>query len=364
MADRERSAPAAPMRNQSQRLRRGDAFQLRARADPSRRLHPAARRAAERRETDQIILQASANARSFLGLDRDPVGLALRDLEGDLWRRAQEIPGDPDLIPYVARCRLADGLRPFNALLHRAAGGEVVVELKDAGPPVDVSGEIESALQTITNASSLAELAATSARIFKSIAGYDRVMIYRFDDEGHGEVFAETRRPELEAFLGNRYPASDIPQIARKLYVKNCVRLLGDVDAAPSPITPRISPLTGSDLDMSLCYLRSASPIHIQYLRNMGVSATLVVSLMVGESCGASSPVTIIRRAACSSNCAPSANCSARRSARESPPWKVLRADNVNLPRGGSSIACSKTSRARETGAGRCSTPRARCCCR
>jgi light-regulated signal transduction histidine kinase (bacteriophytochrome)/heme oxygenase len=234
-------------------------------------------------ETDQMILQSSANASSFLGLDRDPVGLALRDLEGDLWRRAQEIPGDPNLIPYVTRCRLADGLRPFNALLHRAAGGEVVVELEDAGPPVNVSGEIETALQTITNASSLAELADTSVRIFKSIAGYDRVMIYRFDEEGHGEVFAETRRPELEAFLGNRYPASDIPQIARKLYVKNRVRLLGDVDAASSPITPRISPLTGSELDMSLCYLRSASPIHIQYLRNMGVSATLVVSLMVGE---------------------------------------------------------------------------------
>ena len=63
-------------------------------------------------ETDQIILQCSANATEFLGLDRDPVGLALRDLGGDLWRRAQEIPGDPDLIPYVARCRLADGRAP------------------------------------------------------------------------------------------------------------------------------------------------------------------------------------------------------------------------------------------------------------
>jgi light-regulated signal transduction histidine kinase (bacteriophytochrome)/heme oxygenase len=234
-------------------------------------------------EADQIIVQSSANAGAFLRFDRDPIGLSLGDLGGDLWLRAREMPDVPDLIPYVARCHLADVKRPLNAMLHRAAGGEVVVELEDAGPPIDFSTDIENALQTITNASSLASLCDASARIFKDIAGYDRVMIYRFDEEGHGEVFAETRRPELEAFLGNRYPASDIPQIARRLYVKNRVRLLGDVGHAPSPITPRFSPLTGRDLDMSLCYLRSASPIHIQYLKNMGVSATLVVSLMVGE---------------------------------------------------------------------------------
>ena len=65
--------------------------------------------------------------------------------------------------------------------------------------------------------------------MFRDLTGYDRVMIYRFDDEGHGEVFSETKRPELEAFLGNRYPASDIPQIARRLYERNRVRLLADV---------------------------------------------------------------------------------------------------------------------------------------
>ncbi|WP_294533289.1 biliverdin-producing heme oxygenase [uncultured Rhodoblastus sp.] len=235
------------------------------------------------RETDQIILQSSANFSAFVRFDRDPIGLSLRDLGGDLWLRAREMPDDPNLIPYLSPCRLADLARPLNALLHRAEGGEVVIEIEDAGPTIDFSPDIESALQSITNASSIASLCDVSARIFKDIAGYDRVMIYRFDEDGHGEVFAETRRPELEAFLGNRYPASDIPQIARRLYVKNRVRLLGDVNHAPSPVTPRLSPLTGDELDMSLCYLRSASPIHIQYLKNMGVSATLVVSLMVGE---------------------------------------------------------------------------------
>ncbi|MEI4557886.1 hypothetical protein WAC31_29155, partial [Klebsiella pneumoniae] len=78
--------------------------------------------------------------------------------------------------------------------------------------------------------SSLRGLCDETATIFKEIAGYDRVMVYRFDDEGHGEIFSERRRPDLEAFLGNRYPASDIPQIARRLYERNRVRILVDVN--------------------------------------------------------------------------------------------------------------------------------------
>jgi Bacteriophytochrome (light-regulated signal transduction histidine kinase) len=108
------------------------------------------------------------------------------------------------------------------------------------------------------------------------------VMVYRFDELGHGEVFAEAREEAIEPFLGNRYPASDIPQIARRLYLQNRVRLLVDVDYVPIPLTPRMSPFTGRELDMSMCTLRSMSPIHLQYLRNMGVKATLVISLIVG----------------------------------------------------------------------------------
>jgi two-component system, chemotaxis family, sensor kinase Cph1 len=107
-------------------------------------------------------------------------------------------------------------------------------------------------------------------------------MVYRFDDDGHGEVLSEQRKPELEPYLGIHYPSSDIPQIARRLYKRNRVRVLFDVSYTPTPLTPRLSPASGRDLDMSLCFLRSPSPIHVQYLKNMGVCATLVVSLVVG----------------------------------------------------------------------------------
>ena len=235
------------------------------------------------RESDGVILQASANAAAFLGTDYAPIGLHLRDLGGTLWERVRpHIADRADAIPIAVRCSRGDGSQPLNALLHHAPGGGLVVEIERAGPAVDFSSNIEHALQVALTASSLQHLCDESAQLFKKLTGYDRVMIYRFDEEGHGEVFSETKRPDLEAFLGNRYPASDIPQIARRLYERNRVRLLVDINYEPVPLEPRLSPLTGADLDMSLCFLRSVSPIHVQYLKNMGVAATLVVSLMVG----------------------------------------------------------------------------------
>ncbi len=230
-----------------------------------------------------MIVQASANAAAFLGMTREPHGLKLRDLGSDLWNRVRpHLVGRLDAIPVAVRCRYGNSDGAITALLHHAKGGGLVVELERAGPAIDFTPHIENALQTALSASSLQSLCDDSARLFKSLTGYDRVMIYRFDDEGHGEVYSETKKPDLEAFLGNRYPASDIPQIARRLYERNRVRLLADLNYDPSPLVPRFSPLTGEDLDMSMCFLRSVSPIHVQYLRNMGVAATLVVSLMVG----------------------------------------------------------------------------------
>jgi PAS domain-containing protein len=116
-------------------------------------------------------------------------------------------------------------------------------------------------------------------RAVRDLTGYDRVMVYKFDPDGHGKVIAEARHPRLESLLGHHYPASDIPQRARELYLRNRVRVLVDVNYTPVAIEPRCRP-SGEELDMSLCYLRSMSPLHLQYLKNMGVTATLVVSLV------------------------------------------------------------------------------------
>jgi two-component system, chemotaxis family, sensor kinase Cph1 len=235
------------------------------------------------REPDYVVIQASANVSTFLRLDSDVIGERLERIPGDLCERIRPHVSEPlRTIPIAVRCRIGAPGQNYDGLLHRPAEGGLIIELEPGGPPVDLSWHVENAVQTILGAASLRMLCDETARIFGELTGYDRVMVYRFDDEGHGEIFSEQRKPELEAYLGNRYPASDIPQIARRLYERNRVRLLVDVEYLPSPLTPRLSPLSGRDLDMSLCFLRSMSPIHIQYLKNMGVCATLVVSLMAG----------------------------------------------------------------------------------
>ncbi len=235
------------------------------------------------REPDLVVVQESASAGRFLGIAGSLLGRTLDDLHGDLARNLPPLL-DEALHTRVGgfRCTAGSPPRDLDCLIHRPPGGGLVIEMEPSAPPIDPAGDVEAAFRAILGAASLRALADESAAAFKAIAGYDRVMVYRFDEDGHGEVFAEAREPALEPFLGNRYPASDIPQIARRLYERNRVRVLVDVHYTPVPLVPRLSPLSGRDLDMSLCGLRSMSPIHCQYLMNMGVAATLVASLMVG----------------------------------------------------------------------------------
>ena len=234
------------------------------------------------REDDNVVVQVSENAAAFLRLDGPVIGKPLEAIPGDLAERLRPHYSDPlhEIVRGI-RCHVGPRRLAFDCLIHRPLGGGLVIELEHAGPAVELSRHLEKSLQAIMAAGSLRALCDETARIFKALTGYDRVMVYRFDEDGHGEVLSEAKEPALEPFLGNRYPASDIPQIARRLYERNRVRVLRDVEYIPSPLTPPQSPLTGQDLDMSLCFLRSISPIHVQYLKNMGVRGTLVVSLLV-----------------------------------------------------------------------------------
>jgi chemotaxis family two-component system sensor kinase Cph1 len=236
------------------------------------------------REPDLIVIQTSANAAAFLGARNKPLlGKKLHELGGDLAESIRPYLRQPlHDIPIAVRTRVGRPAVELDCLIHRPASGGLVIELERAGRAVDLAVDVEAALRVLRTAASLQEVCDETARIFKRIAGYDRAMVYRFDDDGHGEVLSEARNPKLESFLGQRYPASDIPQIARRLYERNRVRVLANVADERVPLEPRLSPISGQDLDMSLCFLRAMSPIHIQYLQNMGVAATLVASLVVG----------------------------------------------------------------------------------
>lgn len=129
-----------------------------------------------------------------------------------------------------------------------------------------------------------------TVRAVAEVSGYDRVMLYMFHPDWSGEVIAETRRPDMVPYLGLRYPATDIPSQARRLYTLNLLRTIEDVAAAPVPVlsVPNGSdPQSGEPLDLTFSTLRSVSPYHIEYLRNMEVSATLTASVITdGELWG------------------------------------------------------------------------------
>jgi chemotaxis family two-component system sensor kinase Cph1 len=240
------------------------------------------------REPDLSVLQASANTNSLLGMAHELVlGRPLRQLGGDLAEQVARMAKANLLkVPTPMRCRVEhdDVTRVLDVMIHRQSRSGLIVELQPAieahDSPTSLPQHLAKAVGTFAAARTIGELGDAVARCVRALTGYDRVMVYQFDVDGHGEVVAEARDEALEPFLGQHYPASDIPQRARELYLRNRVRVLVDVHYEPVPIVPFHAPHSGEELDMSLCGLRSMSPLHLQYLQNMGVTATLVASLV------------------------------------------------------------------------------------
>lgn len=181
---------------------------------------------------------------------------------------------------FVGHWRSGAG-RAFDVSVHRASDW-LVVELEpglDAPTPAsDVMGLLESAGSVFERASNLKALCARAAEEFRRLTGFDRVMVYRFIDDDAGTVVAEDRDPALPSFLNHHFPGSDIPRQARALYVRNLVRVISDVSYVPAPLRPAWA--DPEPLDMSDCALRSVSPVHMQYLRNMGVGASASISIV------------------------------------------------------------------------------------
>lgn len=173
--------------------------------------------------------------------------------------------------------------RPIDASVH-LSGGSLVIEVEDADladrhvvNPLACVQEMIDGLGDTPDLQTYCQLAAERVR---SVAGYDRVMVYRFMPDDTGWVFAEARREDITPFLDLRYPASDIPKQARALYLTNWLRLITQVDYTPAPLLPTVNPRSGRPLDMSQATLRDVSPIHREYLRNMGVDASMSISIV------------------------------------------------------------------------------------
>lgn len=136
-------------------------------------------------------------------------------------------------------------------------------------------------LNKINDADSIPEMSRLAAAEIRALTGFGRVLVYSFDEEGHGTVLAECLAEGYDSYLGQRFPASDIPRQARELYVLNRIRLIQDANYTPARLVPPENPLSGKANDLSFAALRSVSPVHLQYMRNMGTMASMSVSLIV-----------------------------------------------------------------------------------
>ncbi|PSJ36201.1 ATP-binding protein [Allosphingosinicella deserti] len=185
---------------------------------------------------------------------------------------------------FLGTGRLAARGTPFNLLAHRS-GAAIILELEEVvegepGSLEDVHPLVRSFLNDLQPARSIEELGVLAAREVRRITGLDRVLVYRFDADWNGTVVAEDRNERLPSYLDLRFPASDVPAQARELYRLNRLRLIADANYVPIPIEPPVHPDSRAPVDLSLAVLRSVSPVHLEYMRNMGTGASMSISLL------------------------------------------------------------------------------------
>lgn len=256
-------------------------------------------------EPELRIVQVSANVASLF--NHQPEALLGQPLDTLLGTQptdvVRQMAGQPSFIDAPPLYVTLNGGQ-FEGLLHRHQG-VLVLEFEPHSEhfqPKSQNGRTSNLgkmLQRLQSAKTLQALYEISVSEIQAMTGYDRVLIYRFEEEGHGQVIAEASAPSMELFNGLFFPASDIPQQARELYRTNWLRIIPNADYEPVPLLPKLRPDTGQPLDLSFATLRSVSPIHCQYMKNMGVLSSMSISLMKGDklwgliSCGNREPLHV-----------------------------------------------------------------------
>ena len=234
------------------------------------------------------ILQVSLNTKQMLGIEPDellerPLATLLGEEQvAEIERSFAENVDRTN--PILLTITSNEEILLFDGIVHRR-DGIILVELEPRQSETnqdfyDFYKLVKSPVSRLQNTNTLNELCQAIVEEIKQITEFDRVMVYRFNPEGAGTVIAEAANEGIQPYLGLNYPATDIPKQAKHLFKLTNLRLIPDVAYEPVGITPELNPLTGELLDMSLSILRSVSPFHIEYLDNMGVDATLVVSLV------------------------------------------------------------------------------------
>ncbi|KQQ57064.1 histidine kinase [Pseudomonas sp. Leaf127] len=251
------------------------------------------------------LLQVSANIEPLFGVQPAQVlGQPLACLLGPVQAASIAEACTAESFVDASPLRVSIQGHAFEALLHRHQGVLVLeLERQDLpAMPVDdkaTSRNLGRILRNLQAAQSLPALYEACVHEIQRLTGYDRVLIYRFEAQGHGQVIAEASSPAMELYNGLFFPASDIPEQARELYRRNWLRIIPDADYTAVELVPSLRPDTGQPLDMSFATLRSVSPVHCEYMRNMGVRSSMSVSLLKGDrlwgliTCGHRTPLYV-----------------------------------------------------------------------
>lgn len=235
-------------------------------------------------DADGVVRYASENVEALLGCPLWP-GSTLSELPqspcaaiADKVREGlQALRGEAE-VPMPAE--LEAGGRVFDVVLH-ISGKLLVAEFESrrhtTAELAAFAVQAHRAMEKLRRPRAIDELLQLATEELRALTGFDRVMAYRFRPDSSGDVVAESCVAELDPYRGRRYPASDIPAQARRLYVVNTLRLIADVGAP----TVALLQHTAEPLDLSASVLRSVSPIHIEYLSNMGVGASMSISIVI-----------------------------------------------------------------------------------
>lgn len=228
------------------------------------------------------ITQAGANTGQFFSVSQQelvdqPLSKLLGEEQVSFFK--DKLAGKDTSLPLEVKVSGKDFL-----LLAHFSGINLILEfepLEEVRDSFFFQKHLTRILNKLQASRSVSELCRSAAGLTKHIFGYDRVMIYKFDEEWNGEVVAERKEQEMESWLGLKYPATDIPSQSRALFLKHRVRMIADVHYQPQAIIPELSPLTQDPLDLSQVDLRAVSPIHIEYLANMEVGASMTSAIVV-----------------------------------------------------------------------------------
>lgn len=243
-------------------------------------------------KTDFKILQVSENVEAITGLQpAQVVSKTLADfITAEQFQLIREkfAAGVNGKIP--VRLSFTANASTYNFLgLMQGKDNYLLLEMELAGTNgqeelfTDVYQEVRFAMSEINQTESILDVCNVAIKELKRLSGFDKIMLYKFDENWNGEVIAETMEEGMDSYLGLHFPASDIPKQARALYFKNPYRLIPSIDYTPVKIYPILNSLTGGFIDLSNCNLRSVPAVHIEYLRNMCVMASMSTAIIKDE---------------------------------------------------------------------------------